>query len=420
MRAFVLHGDFIWSAGPQSPVFRPDAWAVCGPDGRCLGVFDRLPEIYADWPVKDHAGCLILPGYTDLHLHAPQYRNMGLGMDWELLEWLDKLTFPEEARFADPAYARTVWDDFVRELRAGFTTRAAVFASVHTPAAVLLMERLETSGLRTLVGKVSMDRNCPDSLREENAEQALEAVEDWLQSIRGRFKNTAPILTPRFVPNCSMALMEGLGALRDILGLPVQSHLGENPEEVAWVKKLHPECESYTAVYDAAGLLGPDTLMAHCIYLSPAERELMKQRGAWVVHCPSSNANVRSGAAPIREYMDMGLKLGLGSDISGGHSLDMAQVLRQSIETSKLRWRLTGAEGYLSAAEAFYMASRGGGAFFGRVGAFEEGYDFDAVVVDDRAWSEPGEDMGRRFEKMIYRSRAGDVKHKYVAGRRLF
>lgn len=420
MKPFVLHGDFLWSRSARELELRPDAWAVCDETGRCAGVFDSLPEDCAGLPVKDFAGKLIVPGYSDLHLHAPQFENIGLGMDLELLPWLEGLTFPEEERFASEDYARGVYRRFAEQLRRGFTTRAAVFATVHTPATVLLMELLEATGLRTMVGRVSMDRHCPNGLREENAETALAETELWLESIAGRFKNTAPILTPRFVPSCSMELMEGLGALAAVYGLPIQSHLDENREEIRWVRKLHPEYESYAAVYDGAGLLTPATLMAHCVTMTDAECDLMRQRGSWVVHCPLSNTGVRSGIAPVRKYLDRGLNVGLGSDISGGSSLDMTDVLRHSMEVSKLLWCLRGEGPHLRAEEAFYLAGRGGAAFFGRAGAFEEGYDFDAVVVDDSGWARPGESMERRFEKMIHCAHAGDVKSKYVAGRRIF
>lgn len=420
MKSFALHGDFIWSETPQTLCLRPDAYAVCDEDGKCAGVFDALPPQYAALDVDDRAGQLILPGYNDLHLHAGQYRNVGLGMDLQLLEWLDTLTFPEEARFADLAFAEAVYDRFAERLRRGFTTHAAIFATVHVPATLLLMEKLEKTGLRTLVGKVNMDRNCPDYLREASAETSLAATEQWLEAVAGRFENTAPILTPRFVPSCSAELMEGLGAIAEAYGVPVQSHLDENHDEIEWVRRLHPEYESYAAVYDGMGLLGPDALMAHCIYMTDAEIELMKERGAWVVHCPTSNINVRSGIAPIRRYMNEGLNIGLGSDISGGHTLDMAAVLRRTIESSKILRHFEGIEPHLSAPEAFYLASRGGGAYFGKVGAFEPGYDFDAVVVDDAVERDGDDDLARRFEKMIYRAKGRNVKAKYVAGRKVY
>lgn len=420
MKPFVLHGDFIWSESAQTLCLRPDAYAVCDEGGKCAGVFDALPPQFAALPVKDYAGRLIVPGYNDLHLHAGQYRNVGLGMDLQLLEWLDTLTFPEEARFAGPDFAEMVYSRFVERLRRGFTTHAAIFSTVHVPATLLLMEKLEKTGLRTLVGKVNMNRNCPDYLSEGSAENSLEATEQWLEAVAGRFKNTAPILTPRFVPSCTAELMEGLGAIAAAYGVPVQSHLDENHDEIEWVRRLHPEYPSYAAVYDGMGLLGPDTLMAHCIYMTDEETQLMKDRGAWVVHCPTSNINVRSGIAPIRRYMNEGLNIGLGSDISGGHTLDMAAVLRRTIESSKILRQFEGIEPHLSAPEAFYLASRGGGAYFGRVGAFEPGYDFDAVVVDDAVERDGDDTLTARFEKMIYRAKGRDVKAKYVAGRKVY
>ena len=421
MKPFALHGDLVWSETPQRLCLRPNAYAVCDEDGKCVGVFDRLPSRYDGLRVRDYAGRLILPGYNDLHLHASQYRNVGLGMDLELLEWLDTLTFPEEARFASEEYADAVYARFAEELRRGFTTHAVIFATVHAPATLRLMERLEKTGLHTLVGKVNMDRNCPDTLREDSAAVSLAATEQWLAAVaERRFKHTAAILTPRFVPSCTGELMAGLGELARRYGLGVQSHLDENPDEVRWVRELHPEYPNYASVYDGAGLLGERTLMAHCIYMTEAERALMKRRGAWVVHCPASNINVRSGIAPIRRYMEDGLHIGLGSDISGGHTMDMAAIVRRTLESAKLLWRLEGVAPHLTAAEAFYLATRGGGAYFGRVGAFEQGFDFDAVVVDDRRERDGDDDMPRRFERMIYRARTRDVRAKYVAGRRVY
>ena len=149
MTPFALHGDLIWSETPQKLCLRPDSYAVCDENGKCAGVFDRLPSRYAGLRVDDHAGRLVIPGYSDLHLHASQYRNLGLGMDLELIPWLDTLTFPEEARFASLEYADGVYGRFAGELRRGFTTHAAVFATIHVPATLRLMEKLEETGLRT-------------------------------------------------------------------------------------------------------------------------------------------------------------------------------------------------------------------------------------------------------------------------------
>lgn len=418
---FALRGNILWSAGQNELNIRPGAYVVCGADGLCAGVFDELPAACKDFPVRDLGEALILPGYCDLHFHASQYENLGLGMDLTLLDWLQELTYPEEARFEDRDHARAVYSRLTEELRAGFTTRVAAFATVHREGTEILMELLDKAGLAGFVGKVNMDRSAPAYIRERDAALSLEETERWIAETAGRFKNIRPILTPRFVPSCTPELMAGLGELRKKYGLPLQSHLDEQPEEIAWVRELCPGSESYTAVYGGDGLLGEDVLMAHCVYLTEEECALMKRTGTWVVHCPCSNANVRSGIAPIRKYLDLGLNIGLGSDISGGHSLDMADTLREALSASRLLWRL-GEEKYthLSAKEVFYLATAGGGAFFGNAGRFEPGYAFDAVAVDDSAWRRPGDDLSDRFQKMIYRASARNVTAKYVAGEKLF
>lgn len=421
MKAFALKGNVIWADGPAELRLCSGAYVVCGESGRCAGVFDALPARFAALPVRDLGEALIVPGYSDLHTHAAQYRHMGLGMDHTLIDWLSELTYPEEARFSDAAFARRVYGRFADELRAGFTTRAAIFASAHREGTEILMELLDATGLRTRVGRVNMDRNAPDYLRERDAAYALEETERWLSETVGRFQNTEPILTPRFVPSCTPALLSGLGRLREKWHVPVQSHLDETPEEVAWVKELCPDSESYAHVYDAAGLLGPDTVMAHCLYMTGAETELMAARGAFIAHCPASNYNVRSGIAPARRYLDRGMNLGLGTDISGGHTLDMAQAVRDALAVSRLLWRLGPEKApHLRAAEAFYLATAGGGAYFGQVGKFREGYEFDAVAVDDSGWCCEDDDLERRFAKFVYCARSANVIAKYVAGRRLF
>lgn len=420
MEAFALRGNFIWTDENGRLCLRPRSFGVCDESGLCAGVFDTLPERYAALPARDLGELLIVPGYTDLHTHAAQYRNVGLGMDHRLIDWLSELTYPEEARFSDPDFAREVYARFTDELRLGFTTRAVIFASAHREATETLMDLLDRSGLKTLVGKVNMDRNAPDHIREPDAAFAAADTEQWLTETMGKYENTRPILTPRFIPSCTPETLAGLAALREKYDLPVQSHLDEQPEEIAWVRELMPESESYAAAYDEYGLLGPKTVMAHCIYMTDDEISLMKRRGAFIAHCPSSNANVRSGIAPIRKYLGLGMNVGLGTDISGGSSLDMADAVRDALSASRLLWRLGGETlPHLTTTEAFGLATAGGGAFFGKVGRFEPGYEFDAVAADDSAWRWPDDDMERRFEKLVYRARSSDVKAKYVAGRKI-
>lgn len=420
MTDIVLRGDIAHAPTPAGAEFFEDSFLVCA-GGRCAGIFKSLPERYASLPVLDFSGKLVVPGMCDLHTHASQYADLGLGMDFELIQWLDDLTFPEEARLANTEYAEMVYSAFTRELRRGFTTRAAIFATVHAPATLTLMRLLEESGLKTLVGKVNMDRNCPDYLCEKGAQGSMEETLRWLDGC-AEFKNTKPIITPRFVPSCSDELLERLGELVGQRGLYVQSHLDETHAEISWVRGLVPDSIDYTDVYDRVGLLTEKTVMAHCLYNSARETEIIKRRGAFIAHCPSSNSNIKSGIAPVRKYLDAGVNIGLGTDISGGQSLDVSEAMREALRASKLRTRLMEEENAaLTCGEVFYLATRGGGAFFGDVGAFCEGFEFDAAVVDEsRFGTLRGYSMQERLERFIYLSRGEDCCAKFVSGRRIF
>lgn len=419
---FALRGNLIWSRAPRELAFVPNGYAVCE-KGLCVGVFATLPEKYAGIRVEDCGDGLILPGLCDLHLHAPQYPNVGLGYDLELLEWLDKLAFREEARYADLAYAERAYDLFARDLLHSATTRACVFATTHTDATLLLMQKLEKTGLLTYVGRVNMDRNGPERLIEKSAAYAHNETETWIRRSLGEFTLTRPILTPRFAPSCTDALLDALGTLRRRYRLSVQSHLSETRAEVAWVRELFPAQPDYASVYDAFGLFGGETptVMAHCIYLTEKEKEQIAQRGVFIAHCPASNANISSGIAPVREFLDRGLRVGLGSDVSGGHTLNLLREAALAVSVSKLLWRLQdGVRGPVTVDEALFLATRGGGAFFGKVGAFEPGYAFDAVVFDDvRLETARPLALRERLEKLLYLSDEREVRRKYVEGRRV-
>ena len=266
MNAFVLKGNLCYSESADRIRLIPNGYLVCE-EGVCLGAFETLPERFAALPLKDFGDRLILPGLVDLHLHAPQFAFRGLGMDMELLDWLNTYTFPEESKYADLRYAERAYSQFADHLHRSATTRAAVFATIHAPATELLMEKLEQSGLVSYVGKVNMDRNSPDYLCEKDAAASIAATEEWICRTRDRFAHTKPILTPRFIPSCTDALMRGLRSLVEKYDLPVQSHLSENFGEIAWVQELCPSSAFYGDAYDRFGLFGGDhkCIMAHCV-----------------------------------------------------------------------------------------------------------------------------------------------------------
>ena len=423
MENYVIKGNLCYSESKDHIRIVPNAYLVCE-NGLCAGVFETLPERYAALPCTDYGDKLIIPGLTDLHVHAPQFAFRGLGMDMELLDWLNTYTFPEESKYADRTYAERAYGQFAAHLHRSATTRAAIFATIHTAATELLMEKMEHSGLVSYVGKVNMDRNSPEYLCEASAAESIAHTEEWICRTRERFENTKPILTPRFIPSCTDELMKGLRTLVEKYHLPVQSHLSENFGEIEWVRELCPDSRFYGDAYDRFGLFGGDhpCIMAHCVHSTPEETALMKKNGVFVAHSPLSNANLSSGVAPITHFLDEGLNVALASDVAGGETENLFASMAAAIRVSKLRWRLLDQNvPALSVDQAFYLATAGGGAFFGKVGSFEAGYEFDAVVLDDSALDHPQElPLRARLERCFYLADDRQIAAKYVKGRKLF
>ena len=419
---FALKGDICYSKTLKTLETMEQGFLVCK-DGVVEGVYQELPEEYHEIPVKDYGKQLIIPGLIDLHMHAPQYTYRGLHMDLELLDWLNQYTFPAEAKYKDPEYALRTYQGFVDRMVTSATTRACIFGTIHVEATLILMELLEKAGLHTMVGKVNMDRNSPDYLCEKSVEQAAEDTLYWVKESRKRFQNTKPILTPRFTPSCSDELMMELKKIQTEYRLPFQSHLSENKGEIAWVKELCPYAEYYGQAYFHFGLFGGDcpTVMAHCIYSCEEEIRDMKEQKVYIAHCPESNMNVVAGIAPIRKYLQEGLHVGLGSDVAGGTTENLFVAMMHAIQASKLRWRLVDDNlEPLTVPEVFYLATKGGGEFFGKVGSFETGYEFDAVILDDSAIpNQEGLTIPERLERFIYLNQEKDIRAKYVAGKQV-
>ena len=422
---FALKGTFCYSKDSQNLIIRENAYLICN-NGISEGIYEEIPACFQGIQVIDHTNRLIIPGLIDLHLHAPQYTFRGTGMDLELLDWLNTSAFPEEARYAESDYAQKAYQIFTEDLKQSPTTRACIFATLHTDATMILMDLLEDTGLKTLVGKVNMDRNAPSYLMEQNASTSAAATRQWIDAVSGRhYQNTFPILTPRFIPSCSDELLILLSEIQQEFHLPVQSHLSENPGEIHWVKELCPDSLFYGDAYDHFNLFGRDhcpTVMAHCVYSTEEEIALMKKQGVYIAHCPQSNTNLSSGIAPAARYLREGLHVGLGTDIAGGFSLSMLRAIADAIQVSKLRWRLVDPSlKALTLPEAFYMATIGGGSFFGKTGSFEKGYELDAVVLDDSSLPSPRSlPPLTRLERLISLSDSSNIIQKFVCGNSIF
>ena len=370
MSSIALKGDIVFTPNKDAFKTYKDHYLVVE-DGKVVGIFKELKEEYKNYPVKEYTDKLIIPGFVDIHLHAPQYPNLGLGLDKELIPWLNTYTFPEEAKYNDLEYAEKVYRRLIYDLWRKGTTSSIVYSSIHKEGTKLLMDLFIDSNLRAYVGKVNMDRNTIPELSEDT-EKSLEDTEEIIKEYNDKSSLVKPIITPRFVPSCTEKLMKGLGDLAIRYDIPVQSHLSENTDEVEWVKSLHPEFKDYASVYNAYNLFGQTkTIMAHCIYNTENELDLMEKNQVYAAHCPNSNYNLSSGIMPVRKFLDKGIPVGLGSDVSGGHSLSMPSVMVAAIQASKMKWLETNKElKPLTSSEAFFLATEGGGSFFGKVGSF--------------------------------------------------
>jgi len=385
-------------------------------DGTIRGIYANLPEEYAACPVTDHGDCLIMQSFADLHLHGPQYPMLGLGMDLPLLDWLHTYTFSNEARFADTEFARRTYRKLARHLIENGTTRVAVFSSRHTDATWILMEELEKAGVTGYVGKVNMDRD--SGAAQETTEESMAETLRWLDGCR--FEHIKPMLTPRFTPSCTDELMAWLGKVAAERDLPVQSHLSENEKEIELVSKLCPDCDQYWKTYAKAGLWKKGTLMAHGIYSDAREQQAMIDAGVTMVYCANSNVNVCSGTAPVREMLNRGVQVTLGSDIAGGDQLEMYRVIVNSIKASKIREMAVG-DACLTVPEAYYLGTTAGHKYFGGGAGFAVGDTLHAIVVDDSAFPEPARalTLPERLERAVYLMDHNCIRAVYSEGRKV-
>ena len=396
-------------------------------DGCVVGVSTSLSSLGCDeQTVTDFGDCLLIPAMNDMHVHAPQYRNQGIAMDLELLPWLQNYTFPEEKKYADAAYAERMYRRFIRDMWRFGTMRSCVFATIHTQSTRLLMNLFREAGMGAMVGKVAMNRNCPPEL--------IESVEDMVagnEALIAEFPQYSPltsslsplvrpIITPRFVPSCTSEMLQACGDLAAKYQLPVQSHLSENMAEIQWVHTLERESTSYGDAYNRYGLFGQTpTIMAHCVWTAGEELELMKRNHVMVAHCPTSNLNIASGLAPIRTFIEEGVPVGLGSDISGGHDLSIFRMMVYAIQVSKMHYQQNHDRAFLTLPEVFWLATKSAGSFFGRVGSFEPGYEFDAVVIDDHDLNHDNYSLLHRLERFIYLGDDRHITHRFCRGQEI-
>ena len=352
-------------------------------DGRiaAVGLYEDLArDIPAGAEVVDHRGKLLVPGFIDTHVHYPQ-TDIIASPSPGLLHWLDTYTFPEERRFSEPAYARAVAEFFADELLRNGTTTAMVWSSVHATSADALFAASQDRNLRMITGKVLMDRNCPDFLRdtaESGARDSADLISKWHN--KGRL---AYAITPRFAPTSTEAQLAACGELaRAHPDAFIQTHVAENRDEVKWVAELFPDARSYLDVYDRHSLLRPGAFYGHAIYLDQDDRRRLADSGAAVAHCPTSNLFLGSGFYDFHQSDAHRLNVTLATDVGGGTSFSMFRTMNAAHKVARMG-------GYhLTALRMFYLATRGAAEALGwadRIGSFSVGCEADFVVLDPEA-----------------------------------
>ena len=371
--------------------------------GRITAVEPAPPDCSV--PVTE-PGAVWLPGFVDSHLHFPQTRIIGSATG-PLLDWLERSVFPEEARFRTLAYATAVAQEFCRSLLQHGTTCASVFSSSDPAATGVLFATLEQHGLRADVGLTLMDRGAPP----ENlvaAEPALAAAELLIRRWHGdrlRF-----CVTPRFALSCTPKLLRGAADLVLKHDLPMQTHLAENPAEIAEVARQFPKHSDYLSVYADHGLCGPQSLFAHCVHLTDGAWDRLATAGAAVAHCPDSNFFLGSGCMPLAAPRSRGIRVGLGTDVGAGRSFSLRRIAQAAYDAALI----TGSA--VTGEQLLWLATAGGARAMGlatRVGRLAPGFDADLVALDA-----PADRQGPAlFDALIHRFDGRPVRATWAAGR---
>ena len=382
-------------------------------------------------------GQYFLPGFIDLHIHAPQWAQAGTALDIPLQDWLDTYTFPLESKFSDLDFARKVYQDLVTTLLANGTTTALYFATIHKEASFLLVQICADKGQRGLVGKVVMDdkEENPEYYRDESTEAALADTESFIQQVLELNKTTKqgvyPVVTPRFIPSCTDEALAGLGELAKKYDTHIQSHCSESDWEHHFVHERMHKSDAY-ALHEM-GLLQDKAVMAHAVFLSDEDAGLFAETGTAIAHCPISNVFFSNGVLPTARFTQKGIDIGLGTDISGGFSPSLYDNIRQAVIAARMLEEgvdsaLPAAErglpkSRISANEAFYYATAGGGQSLSLpIGRLEENYLWDVQVIDVNAPNaklpifDAEISMEDLLHKILFLSRPENIREVWVQG----
>jgi guanine deaminase len=402
--------------------------------GRIDFIGDAAQEDRRDAAPIDLRPLVILPGMVDLHAHLPQLPNAGLGAGLDLLTWLDRYIFPLERRFDDADDAVRLAPAAFRAFAAAGTTTVLAYGAVYKASMEGAFRAAEAHGIRAILGKVMMDRVTydetiePSTILERSLRESEELIAAWHGADGGRIGYA---VTPRFAVSCTAEMLRESAALAARTGAWWQTHVAEDPGEIAEVARLFPATTDYVDVYDRAGGLGARTILAHAVHLSARELTRLVETDTRVAHCPASNLFLASGIMPLVRYLDAGLSVGLGSDVAGGPDASMFSVMRMGFYAGAALRTVGGEDGRsLGPLEWLRLGTLDGARALGleaRIGSIETGKEADLIAVDPRLTSPLRElpyETGRvaaveLMSRLIFRTHSEMVRGAWVRGRRL-
>ncbi len=413
----IYRGHIVYSKNKDELVELTNGYIVVT-DGIIQGVYKDLPKEYIDNKVIDFGNGVIIPAFSDLHVHAPQYPNRGIAMDKLLSNWLNDYTFPLESKYKDLEFAKQVYQAFVNDLIKHGTMHAVILGTIHNPATDFLMDLLENKGIQAYVGKVNMDKDSPSYLI-ETTDQSIKDTKAFIKKhINNKYAKA--ILTPRFAPTCSFKLLKELGKLAKEYNVPTQTHIVESLWEKEEAKKCFDGCRCDMQIYDETGLLNVQPFIAaHFIFPSEEDIKLLKDHNGYAVTCPDATTNVIAGIMPTGKLIDTGINLAIGSDISAGSYLGIYRQVASVVRLSKLKQFYEPENRTVHFNEAFYMATKSGGKIFDKVGSLELGYYFDALVIDGLEDSFMKLSPIQLVERFCYAGDSHHIVHRYLRGKEI-
>ena len=380
MAVKIYHGDILFTPAADRMEIHENSYIIVE-NGVVSQICEKIPETYNGVEVVDYGDKLIIPAFSDLHVHAAQYVQRGIGMDCLLSDWLNHYTFPQESRFQSMEYAKNCYDAFVDEMILHGTFHANVFATIHRDATNYLFDKMEEKGMYGYVGKVNMDCNSPEFLI-ETTEESLNETEKYLAAHEGS-KKIKTILAPRFAPTCSEKLITGLGKLAEKYHCGVHTHLVESIWEAQEALKLFPGYGSDAEIYERA----------------------------------DATVNIIAGIMPLQQMASEDLKIAIGSDLAGGHGLAIYRQVARAVQLSKLKEFYEPNESKtITITQAFYHATKEAGSVFGKVGSFETGYAFNALVIDNMEDPWTKITAQEKLERFCYTGDDRNIRARYIDG----